>query len=79
MGAITRVQFSKLMNIAALKGKGPVDRPLSQSFSRVGAQMLIVSLRMILQAHLHALVGLIIGLCFAQEDLHISLLRWLKV
>lgn len=79
MGAITRVQFSRAINIAALKGKGAVDQPISQSFSRQGAQMLIVTLRMILQAHLHALVGLIIGLCFAQEGLLVSLLRWLEV
>jgi hypothetical protein len=79
VAAITHVQFSKPMNFAALKGKGPVDLPISQSSSRLGAQMLIVTLRMILQAHLHALVGLIIGLCFAPEGLLVSLLRWLEI
>ena len=78
MGAKTLVLFSRPMNIAAQMGRGAVDRPISQSFSRLGARMLIVTLRMILLAHLHALAGLIIGLYFAQEEtlVIISLWRW---
>ena len=54
------------MNIVAILGV--VDLQIIPSFSRIVAQMLTVTLRMIKQAHLHAKVVLIIRLCSALES-----------
>ena len=53
------------MNIVAILGV--VDLQPFPNFSRICAQMLTVILRMMQQAHLLAMVGLTIRLCFALE------------
>ena len=53
------------MNIVAILGV--VDQQPFPNFSRICAQMLTVILRMMQQAHLLAMAGLIIRLCFALE------------
>ena len=64
VGAITRARYSRPRNTVALMG--PVGLQIIRDFSRTGAMMLIVILKMIQQALLLARVGLLTtGLCFA--------------
>ncbi|KAF2297774.1 hypothetical protein GH714_002714 [Hevea brasiliensis] len=58
------------------EGYGSCGPTEFSKFSKADAVMLIVTLRMILQAHLHALVGQTTGLCFALRDLLISPWKW---
>ncbi|KAF2297773.1 hypothetical protein GH714_002710 [Hevea brasiliensis] len=51
-GVTIHAQFLRPTNIVVLKGMEAVDLPNSQSFSKADAVMLIVTLRMILQAHM---------------------------
>ena len=73
-GAITRVPCSRLRSTAATILN--VDRQIIRDFSRPGAQMRTVILRMIPQAHLHALVEPTIGLCSAPQALPTIFFLW---
>lgn len=62
-GVITRVPYLRPISIVAILET--VDPQIIQGFSRIDAQMHIVTLRMIRQAHLLAMGEPTIRLCFA--------------
>ena len=66
MGVTILVPYSRLMNIVAILET--VDLQIIPSFSRIGARVLTVTLRMIQQAHLLAMVGLTIRWCSALKQ-----------
>ena len=79
VGVTILVQCLRLMSIVAHKVMEAVDQPIFLGFSRIDVLMLIATHKMILLVHLLVLLGVIIGLFFALEDLLISLWRWWKV
>ena len=66
VGVTTLVLYSRPMNIVAILET--VGQQIIPDFSKIGARVLIVTLRMMQQAHLLAMVGLTIRWCSALEE-----------